>query len=388
MAEIVKGEDEKFYCPNCQTELGPDDKVCKNCGTSFEEETESEVEAREEKVETPPESPAEDEEFLVKLLQWTKTVGEEVETADDVKEKEEALSIIKTVTGAKEEESEAEKADVKKVLDELVLKRKEIIDLVQSLINSKKGVEDPAVVEEIESLQKCMEGLETVSSLINTLVLHSDELVIRPAEAPTSEKAPIEVEKPEETPKPSKKMGTRGISKEEWLKAQKDLQKELFAIKGGGEGEEEEPEEEEPSMDELVSLRDEMEDTGDTIARLKAENNELRATISEYEERIKAFEGSETGEVVELEDKCTDLESKLEEARSEIEKIRGEYQDQVDTLKMKLISGAGEGQDDELIKVLRILDDLLEDLPEAVIDKFAVSEDFKLYEKVFDRYGV
>ena len=42
--------------------------------------------------------------------------------------------------------------------------------------------------------------------------------------------------------------------------------------------------------------------------------------------------------------------------------------------------------DDEVIKVLLMTDDLLGNLPEDVIDKFAQSEDFKLYEKVISKF--
>lgn len=42
--------------------------------------------------------------------------------------------------------------------------------------------------------------------------------------------------------------------------------------------------------------------------------------------------------------------------------------------------------DDDVIKVLLMTDDLLGNLPEKVIDKFAQSEDFKLYEKVLSKY--
>jgi hypothetical protein len=41
---------------------------------------------------------------------------------------------------------------------------------------------------------------------------------------------------------------------------------------------------------------------------------------------------------------------------------------------------------DDMIKVLLMIDDLLGELPEEVIEKFAHSEDFKLYKKVIIKY--
>jgi hypothetical protein len=42
--------------------------------------------------------------------------------------------------------------------------------------------------------------------------------------------------------------------------------------------------------------------------------------------------------------------------------------------------------DDDVIKVLLMTDDLLGDLPEDIIEKFAKSEDFELYEKIISKY--
>jgi hypothetical protein len=44
--------------------------------------------------------------------------------------------------------------------------------------------------------------------------------------------------------------------------------------------------------------------------------------------------------------------------------------------------------DEDVKKLLVITDNLLGDLPEEVIDKFAQSEDFKLYSKVLSRYKI
>jgi hypothetical protein len=44
--------------------------------------------------------------------------------------------------------------------------------------------------------------------------------------------------------------------------------------------------------------------------------------------------------------------------------------------------------DEDVRKVLKIADDLLEKLPEDVIDKFATSDDFALYEKVITKYKI
>ncbi|MBU2565205.1 MAG: hypothetical protein KJ655_02995 [Candidatus Thermoplasmatota archaeon] len=44
--------------------------------------------------------------------------------------------------------------------------------------------------------------------------------------------------------------------------------------------------------------------------------------------------------------------------------------------------------DEEVKKLLKVLDELLGKLPKEIIDKFVKSEEYKLYEKVLERYGV
>ena len=44
--------------------------------------------------------------------------------------------------------------------------------------------------------------------------------------------------------------------------------------------------------------------------------------------------------------------------------------------------------DEEVKKLLKVLDELLGKLPKEIIDEFVKSEEYKLYEKVLERYGV
>jgi hypothetical protein len=44
--------------------------------------------------------------------------------------------------------------------------------------------------------------------------------------------------------------------------------------------------------------------------------------------------------------------------------------------------------DDDLKKLLKVLDQMLGQLPEDAIDRFSKSEDFALYERVLDRFKI
>lgn len=58
-------------------------------------------------------------------------------------------------------------------------------------------------------------------------------------------------------------------------------------------------------------------------------------------------------------------------------------------MKEKELGGKVEEKiDEEVKKLLKVLDELLGKLPKEVIDKFVKSEEYNLYEKVLERYGV
>jgi hypothetical protein len=44
--------------------------------------------------------------------------------------------------------------------------------------------------------------------------------------------------------------------------------------------------------------------------------------------------------------------------------------------------------DQDVKKVLAIVDELLEKLPADIVEKFSKTKDYELYRKVLDRYGV
>jgi chromosome segregation ATPase len=123
---------------------------------------------------------------------------------------------------------------------------------------------------------------------------------------------------------------------------------------------------------------------------LRAHINQLNAEIEELRKRI----GQESSAKMLLED-WLEMEKKLEEEVAELkekekdEKIsefvyqmEKEMQTILNAIRMRI------EEENELRRTLKVLDDLLENLPDKIIEDFARSEDFKLYERVLDRYRV
>ena len=80
----------------------------------------------------------------------------------------------------------------------------------------------------------------------------------------------------------------------------------------------------------------------------------------------------------------------VEKAR-EMENMENEFKNRLEMLQFKISHMEEERKTmssnrEELARTLKMLDDLLEELPENTIEEFARSDKFKLYNKVMDEY--
>ena len=110
--------------------------------------------------------------------------------------------------------------------------------------------------------------------------------------------------------------------------------------------------------------------------------------MTKEEKRLKKLEAKQRKKE-EKEAMIKILEREAEERKQLKKKTRrGEYDELKESVLLKSVETKQTPTfvDDDVIKVLLMTDDLLGNLPEDVIDKFAKSEDFKLYEKVISKY--
>jgi hypothetical protein len=128
-----------------------------------------------------------------------------------------------------------------------------------------------------------------------------------------------------------------GTNREEWLAAQRKFQADLFGLK------------DDMPMGELSQL------TGE--GNKGALDADMNIQAGKLEEVLKQLE---------------DLKTQIVEKDKEIESLKED--------------GTEFNVDEETRKILKILDDLLEKLPDEVVDEFAKSDDYLLYEKVLEKY--
>jgi hypothetical protein len=145
----------------------------------------------------------------------------------------------------------------------------------------------------------------------------------------------VDLSVPAETP------GNPGNSKEAWLAEHQKFQADLYKVRSG-----------------VVDTERRKQDItiNEDYMKLEGQLKERELEIATREIEVKG------------------LKDLLMEKDKEIEKLKGDVKDT--------------SLEDDTKRILKILDDLLEKLPEEVVDRFAKSEDYLLYEKVLDLYKI
>ena len=447
-SEDLAGDLEAMICPYCSAVIKRFSSECSHCGLRFKAMKKPTVEKS-----------TEDEEFLKRLLEWGKKMqtkdAEDVETDEDLVEKEQAHSVIKAVLGSKEpttiqketiiqiektamekkdlevreesiltiaepleaalrarhasiQEAEAELVEISKELDELnsrqdpkAVTKREKLERKRALLETEKS-----------EIQKLEAGLNSIDETYKKLLAdHKRELEAKEANL----KARLDAFKMEMERREDEK---RRMEKKE---AMLHIQEKEAAAKLERLAERErllEAREKEVNrqLDELKAQRDatpagtssppaantygkwiidpnEVEDVfkkskkarEDWFAEQRRIQKELvgvagsPAPILVGADSITGREIADSGEShepsrhAELDDKIARLEATV----SRLEKERQAVQ---------AAENAAKEFDEDLKKVLKVVDDLLGKLPDDSIDAFAKSDAFKMYQKVLDRY--
>jgi chromosome segregation ATPase len=430
--QTLAGDFEAMLCPYCAAVLKQFSGECSNCGLRF-------------KAVKKPVAPrsVEDEEFLRKLLDWGKKMqSDEVETEEDVQQKEVAQQVMRTVVGTREPtplqketlkeiektahekeaferreesilaiaepleaalrarhqsllEAEGELAGVERQLDELNAradptassKRKELQKRRAHIAREKGEIEllETRLVEMDETYKKLLAGHkreldEKESSLRQRLDAFKQEMERREEEKRRLEKkeAILQTREGELAARLD-----RLKERERELDAREaELQKSLSALKaerdalaagkpgsmpGGVEGRwMVDPAEVESVFKKSKKAREDWLEEQRKVQQSISATRKAAAPSDGRKVEADALVPKLNGRISELEAKIASLEKERKRVVAEEAKL-----------------GA---VDEELKKVLKAVDELLGNLPDDVVDTFAKSEEFKLYNKVMDRY--
>jgi epidermal growth factor receptor substrate 15 len=424
------GKEGDYLCIECREEVSPDSKRCEKCGMVFDgnidgkkckdcgklirvdadscplcsktSSGDSEVSKPKEKVIQLKKS---DEEFLSNLLTWTaKTTQREVDSPEDVKEREHAMEVIKAVatiepdeeikeefaklgeTAIKKEELEERQKqliELGKPFETVLKKSMESIDDIKKKIDEKEGelrdileqkgkkkrkdVKKPAEIKkEIKDLNVKKEALESqeknimqMGSAYSTLLDKQHESLSE-AEADLKKRIQAFQKEVERRKKISKALKTKELALDE---REEVLSKRFLDLK---------------RRENEVLIKEQR------VEKLLSDPN---LTSKDSKEGDTGKEGQEDAAIMEKDTKLKEFEKeieKLKERNQELDNIINDKDSEIKNLKVKI----DEKIDVDTQKILKILDELLEKLPEEVVDNFARSDDFSLYEKVLEKYRV
>ena len=345
-----------FLCPKCGALLGEDDEKCPKCGEKFEGVREGKkcpscgtindldaviCAACGYSFGAPRERAMTDDEFLQKLLNWSKTLAEE-EEKEYQEEAERVVTVFKKVTGIALQEGDDEEgeADWEKRTErdrtflgsfvELLQEERKVIE--KKLSNARKADTKATLEEDLKAIDREINGLMRVYEDMGDMKKWYDEQL---------QKAEDEkIEKERELRKEIAKVRKESIAREEELRGHiNDLNAEIDDLR---------------------------KKIGETVSATSMANDWIKLE-KKLAKELKALEKEE------------EKDKKIQEY---IFRVKEEMKMLLNAIRMRSEEEA------ELKRLLTVLDDLLEALPTSKIKEFAESEDFKLYERVLDRYHV
>jgi DNA repair exonuclease SbcCD ATPase subunit len=446
--ESLEGDLDAMVCPYCAAVLKRYSNECSQCGLRFRAVKKPVVEKG-----------TEDEEFLKRLLEWGKKMkATDEETDEDVAEKEQAHTVLKTIIGTREPtplqketlqeiEKTAEEKKAFEVREESILSisepleaalrarhasiheaENELVEISKELdeLNSRQ---DPKAMAKRERLEHKRELLETEKKEIQRLedrlneidetykkllADHKRELDEKEAnlkgrldafkqemERRDDEKRRMEKKEAMLQIKEREASATleRLRERERALEAREAeltrkldaLRAERDALASGSSGAPTvglagkwiiDPGEVEDVFKKSKKARE------DWFAEQKAAQAEIMARHAAQEPQgvhpAKAgpayAQEKPADNIVRDDPRVAQLDARIKELVSKIDHLEAE--------KASVNKAEAEAKefDDDLKKVLRLVDDLLGKLPDDAVDAFAKSDEFKLYQKVLDKY--
>ncbi len=425
MAKIARTEDDGLFCSNCSSSVKEGDEVCPACEETLEGEFEAKVcpscggliesdvescpicgEEFEVKVDGDfvPDPKAKDEDFLVKLLEWGQKRKEDVETVEDMKEKEQAAGVFMKMrtTGMKTTEERLtdlepvedvkSKGDkplgVDKPLETAINNRHNLIEQLKDKFEKsrdkieemKKTEDSEKIVEQVEEDLKFFENeinrLEKIEMAVENLRQTYTSLIISQRDELEKKERDFNLRLSAFKKELSRRVAEKKALEEEKVQVEereRDVEKRLKNLE---------------NREELIIKKEErLKEQIEKVRASKTEEGDDETTKEGPIERLSKEEWKE--EQKKIQNELLGLHNQSQKS----EKERGMLIDELETLKLEKERLEKKIEDSlhldgEVIEIIKLMDDLLEDLPEDKIKAFANSEEFELYEKVLDKLGI
>jgi len=392
LSELTE-EVKAFPCPKCKTVVALGDHQCSSCGLKFKVRT------------VKPKDNAQDDQFLIKLIEWGKAPGE--------RRPESTSPIPEAVDLAKHVEEPAQDkvqrlAQLRESVKDLMANRSEMLERMERRIENEK-----ARLAEIPDLDDKSTSADQVEAEIMALADEMADITMLQAHM---ESLSDEISSLLESVDVSEPVKERGLAARALRKKLDAKEKEVEELKAK---EDQIAKREEMVDRKIQGYAQKKKELDDHEEELKAKLGKLEAEREELE-RLKAVaQGASTEAEREqanaewLEDKKrlrqklvgirstvtlhqtgnANSQEEIEVAEGDIESMMSDLETQIGALiveKTDLQSKITEASmlDEDMKKLLKVLDQMLGQLPEESIERFSKSDEFAVYERILDRFKI
>ncbi len=393
-ASELTEETKAFLCPKCQTVVALGEPQCSKCGLKFKVKS---LKTRE---------PAEDDKFLMKLIEWGKP-PEDQKPGDETTYKSSGEATAELKPPGPSEDQIQKFAKLRDSIRDLMVNRSQMLERMETRI-----AEEKARLNQMPPLEGKSGNAEQVEAEIMSLANEMADITMLQAHM---ESLSDEISALMDSVEISEAAKARGLAARALRKKLEAKEKELEELRAR----EEQLFTKEAMVDRKIQayahkkrqLDEQEEDLKLRLTKLEAERAEL--------ERLKAVaEGAKTDEErAQAREEWMDEEKRFkqrlqnlhssvvthrtgqqatadsEPAEVSLDKMIASLENQIGNLileKVELQKKTSEAMmfDEDLKKLLKVLDQMLGQLPEDIIERFSKSEDFALYERILDRFKV
>ena len=394
LSELTE-EVKAFPCPKCQTVIALGDPQCPTCGLRFK------VKALK------PRETAEDDRFLMKLIEWGKAPGEKQQASEAARPPQQAPEARADIPPETTDRLKR-LAQLKESVNDLMANRSQLLERMEKRLSEEKRrlaeisemegksasaeqVEEEimALADEMADITMLQAHMESLSDEISTLLESVDvseatkerglaaRALRKKLEA--KEKEVEELRAKEEALARREEMVDRKIQayaqkKRQLDEAEADLQRRLAKL-----------EEEKAELERLKATAE--------GARTEGEREEARAHWLEEQKRLTQKIMGIRSTLVAHRTGRGPTEEEIQAAEGDLDQMIADLEKQIGDLileKVDLQARMTEASmlDDDLRKLLKVLDQMLGQLPEDAIERFSKSDEFALYERILDKFKI
>lgn len=382
-----------FPCPKCQTIIALGEPQCPTCGLRFKVKS---VKARET---------GEDDKFLMKLIEWGKPAPGDAKEPESAKSQEEQTA---AATPSPPEGQMVKLAQLKESVKDLMANRSELLDRMEKRLAEEKGrlasisamddksaspeqveAEIMALADEMADITMLQAHMESLSDEISSLMDSVD------VSAATKERGLAAKALRKKLDAKEKEVEELKAKEDQLSKREEMVDRKIQAYAAKKKQLDETETELQARLAKLEDEREELERLKATASGARTEG-EREAAHEEWLEEQKKLRQQLTvvkSAVVKhrlgrepTEEEIGAAESGLDDMIADLEKHIGELIVEKVELQAKMQDASI--MDEDLKRLLKVMDQMLGQLPEDTIERFSKSDEFALYERILDRFKI